>query len=109
MELLLRNNVPAEEQVKDPVRFIGTNGYKVIVVGNSITLHSPKPEIGWTGDFGMRQVVKRLILFIDYTLYVLSAEKSKCVFCRLLYLKNIIIGTLYLTNIVWLKILRPIV
>ena len=43
MELLLNNNVPAEEQVKDPVRFIGTKGYKVLVVGNSITLHAPKP------------------------------------------------------------------
>lgn len=26
---------------------------KVMILGNSITLHAPKPEIGWTGNWGM--------------------------------------------------------
>ena len=28
-------------------------GPRVMFVGNSITLHAPKPEIGWYGNFGM--------------------------------------------------------
>lgn len=27
--------------------------HKVLFLGNSITKHGPKPDIGWTGDFGM--------------------------------------------------------
>ena len=26
---------------------------KVLFLGNSITLHAPKPDIGWTGNWGM--------------------------------------------------------
>jgi len=81
MELLLRNNVPAEEQVKDPVRFIGTNGYKVIVVGNSITLHSPKPEIGWTGDFGMAASCEKADFI--HRLYALCSERREIQMCIL--------------------------
>jgi hypothetical protein len=29
------------------------NALKVLFVGNSITLHAPKPEIGWNGNWGM--------------------------------------------------------
>ncbi|MBQ8803086.1 MAG: SGNH/GDSL hydrolase family protein [Tyzzerella sp.] len=29
------------------------NGLRVIFIGNSITRHAPKPEIGWLGDWGM--------------------------------------------------------
>lgn len=28
-------------------------GERVLFVGNSITMHGPKPEIGWTGNWGM--------------------------------------------------------
>ena len=28
-------------------------GRRVLFVGNSITLHSARPEIGWHGDWGM--------------------------------------------------------
>lgn len=81
MELLLNNNVPAEEQVKDPVRFIGTKGYKVLVVGNSITLHAPKPEIGWTGDFGMAASCKKADFV--HRLYALCSEKKETQMCIL--------------------------
>ena len=81
MKLLLSNNVPAKEQVKDPVRFIGTKGYKVLVVGNSITLHSPKPEIGWTGDFGMAASCKKADFV--HRLYALCSEKKETQMCIL--------------------------
>lgn len=51
------NTVPGENQLKD-------NNYlsymvseeankKVLIVGNSITRHNPKADIGWSGDWGM--------------------------------------------------------
>ena len=49
------NTVSAENQVKSSQVRIYRNGgdYKVLFVGNSITRHAPKPEIGWYGDWGM--------------------------------------------------------
>ena len=32
---------------------IGGGGIRVLVYGNSIALHGPKPDIGWTNDWGM--------------------------------------------------------
>lgn len=34
----------------DPV---GGGGFRVLVYGNSIALHGPKPDIGWTNSWGM--------------------------------------------------------
>ena len=31
----------------------GEPGRKVLIMGNSITLHAPAPNIGWTGNWGM--------------------------------------------------------
>jgi hypothetical protein len=56
-DYLLDNTVPAAGQLKGDgfVRFHYTDGAKlnVLFVGNSITLHGVKPEIGWYGDWGM--------------------------------------------------------
>jgi alpha-galactosidase len=30
-----------------------TKAERILILGNSITLHGPKPEIGWTGNWGM--------------------------------------------------------
>jgi len=52
---LQKNVVPAERQVKKAFRTFGKeNGSpRVLYVGNSITRHGPKPDIGWTNDCGM--------------------------------------------------------
>lgn len=54
---LKKNTVSSERQLQDAgaVRFRNPNGTgaRVMFVGNSITLHSSKPEIGWYGDWGM--------------------------------------------------------
>jgi len=51
----LENTVPAEDQLKDvgSVRFEGDGGIKVLFIGNSITWHGTKTDIGWSGDYGM--------------------------------------------------------
>ena len=52
-----KNSVSAEGQLResDLVKFDNPcrGGKRVIFVGNSITLHGDRPEIGWHGCFGM--------------------------------------------------------
>ena len=33
--------------------YMGEKGAKVLILGNSITMHGPKPEIGWLNSWGM--------------------------------------------------------
>lgn len=47
------NKVPAEKQVWKRFFFEPHEGLRVLFVGNSITRHDPKPEIGWELDCGM--------------------------------------------------------
>ena len=51
-----QNNVPASNQVQER-NYIGIVDNKakinVLFIGNSITRHEPKPEIGWEHDWGM--------------------------------------------------------
>ncbi len=51
------NTVSAKNQLADDarVKIVREPGsqHKVLFVGNSITRHEPKPEIGWYGDWGM--------------------------------------------------------
>lgn len=51
----LENTVPAENQLKDvgSVRFECDGDLKVLFIGNSITWHGIKTDIGWYGDYGM--------------------------------------------------------
>ena len=53
MNAIKDNTVPAERQVLDKVNYLGEKGVKVLILGNSITLHGPKPEIGWFSHWGM--------------------------------------------------------
>lgn len=51
-----QNTVAATEQVQDMdnMRVVRRGGSKrVLFIGNSITRHGPKPEIGWPYDWGM--------------------------------------------------------
>lgn len=54
MKDLQENIVPSENQnIGDYFPQGGGNGIKVLFVGNSITKHAPKPQIGWTNNCGM--------------------------------------------------------
>ena len=51
---LQENPVPAIGQnAEDMVGLTTTGGLRVLFVGNSITLHGPRPQIGWTNNWGM--------------------------------------------------------
>lgn len=58
----IKNTVKAENQLGDAhdVTFEceGNMGLRVIMAGNSITLHEPKPEIGRNNQWGMAASAK---------------------------------------------------
>ncbi len=48
-----KNIVPAVGQNKRNIFVHGNDGFKILFVGNSITKHAPKADIGWERDCGM--------------------------------------------------------
>lgn len=48
-----KNIVPSDNQNAFRVFRHDGSGIRILFVGNSITRHAPKPEIGWFGDCGM--------------------------------------------------------
>ena len=57
MEAIKENTVKADNQMinSSELSFLGNKAAKtkILVVGNSITRHGPKKDIGWDGDWGM--------------------------------------------------------
>ena len=81
---LQKNTVSAKNQLKDSsgIRFfdLENNGKRIMFVGNSITLHGVRPEIGWHGDWGMAASGKEK----DYVHLIMSKTKENnkdCAFC----------------------------
>lgn len=70
--------VNSENQMKDSqsVHFenLNNNGFRVLFVGNSVTLHGPSEPIGWFGDWGMAASEKEK----DYVHLVEDHIKTKC-------------------------------
>ena len=57
MSQLEKNTVKAEHQLPES-QYVSfptpqTSGVRILFAGNSITRHAPKPDIGWTHDWGM--------------------------------------------------------
>ena len=49
------NTVDSKNQIKDNIFFFGNpeGSPRIMFVGNSVTKHEPKPDIGWEGRWGM--------------------------------------------------------
>ena len=71
------NNVSVQNQINVneyvQIFFNGSSVKKVLFVGNSITRHAPKSEIGWYGDWGMAASCKEK----DYVHVVVRALAEK--------------------------------
>ena len=77
------NTVSAEKQVqKSRYTEIFDNGGKlnVLFIGNSITRHEPKPEIGWNHDWGMA-ATKRENDYVHIAVRLLEKKYGKVNYC----------------------------
>ncbi len=77
-----KNTVDSKGQVSQYVYFDGDmdGSPRVLIMGNSITRHSPLPEIGWYGDWGMAASSREL----DYAHQLMAKIRQRCpraVFC----------------------------
>ncbi len=88
MNQIDKNDVPAEKQLKTDTPLFYENkdgkGIRILFVGNSITLHGYKPDIGWYGvNYGMAASAKEN----DYAHLVMREVKKKdddaaCAICQ---------------------------
>lgn len=75
-EVWRNNTVEAKNQLKDTdlVTFINPEGSpRFMFLGNSITKHAPKEEIGWYGDYGMAASCEEN----DYVHLMMAAIREK--------------------------------
>lgn len=80
-EELKKNNVSAENQLggRALISYIHPEGKgrRVLFVGNSITLHSPKADIGWNDNWGMAASAEEK----DYVHLMANAIGGDAAFC----------------------------
>ena len=81
----MKNTVPAENQMlgSSVLSFLGEKDapLKILIVGNSITRHGIKAEIGWNNDFGMAATSEEN----DYVhrLFTMRQKNGKNVYMRI--------------------------
>lgn len=79
-----KNNVDSKNQLKRkaPVRFINENGSgkRIMFVGNSITLHGVKEDIGWFNEWGMA-ASKKENDYVHITASLVNQIDKDAVFC----------------------------
>lgn len=79
--MINKNTVKADNQLKDNtwVTFEGSGDLRVMFVGNSITRHDVKEDIGWFNNFGMAASCKEN----DYVHLLIKAinEKTSARYC----------------------------
>lgn len=84
MEQIDKNTVKAENQLKenDYISYINPLGKdsRVMFVGNSITRHGKKPEIGWDHDWGMAASTKEKD-YVHLLVKKVTEKEPDAVFC----------------------------
>lgn len=82
-ENLAKNTVSAKAQLEDSqfVRFGGSlDGIKILFVGNSITLHGIKEDIGWFNEWGMAATAQEND-YVHKTVELLSQKVAPISYC----------------------------
>lgn len=81
---LKKNTVDAQNQLQESeyVQFLHMNktGLRVLFMGNSITLHGPKPEIGWHGAWGMAASCREKD-YVHRLMASIGEKNDNCAFC----------------------------
>ena len=81
---LKKNTVDAQKQLEksDYVHFFHSEntGIRILILGNSITLHGPKPEIGWHGNWGMAASCEEKD-YVHQLMTAINAKNNNCAFC----------------------------
>lgn len=84
MDQMDKNTVPAKNQLRDGGSVFFTNtagtGKRILFVGNSITLHGIRPEIGWHGCWGMAASAKEKD-YVNLTIKRVKQTDADAAFC----------------------------
>ena len=89
---IINNNVPSNNQTLKRFDYDLEDNpvLKILFVGNSITLHSPKTEIGWYGNWGMAASCqeKDYVHIVLKTLRQYYGAVSACIVCAAEWERN---------------------